>query len=224
MNGEINSLFHRLHIIYFRSYVYAYIQCFIFSLMSRIYSIEHPTTLLTPALLKWCRKRYYANYTYVRTSTIFPNREALLAYEEALRMEAVMECMLEGELDEDDVIEAFDKWAARNSEAKENEIVPTESDDDYDPNDIEIVPNPAQAEPDIEQNADPEKKETQAAFNARRVLRVFHRVYPRWQQLCRLRSAEATQIARTNGLSRFDEGWILTRIVFKGTRYLSCRC
>lgn len=129
-----------------------------------------------------------------------------------------MECMLEGELDEDDVIEAFDKWAAtRSLEVQDTRVVPTESDDDFDPNDFEIAPDPPPPEPEIDENPDSDKKETQAAFNARRVLRVFHRVYPRWQQLCRLRQAEESGESRTTGLSRFDEGWILTRIVYKGT-------
>ncbi|KLO19274.1 hypothetical protein SCHPADRAFT_924671 [Schizopora paradoxa] len=204
VNGEINALFHRLHIIYFRS-------------------MEHPTTLLTPALLKWCRKRYYANYTYERTSTIFPSREALLAFEEALRMEAIMECMLEGGADEEDVIEAFDKWASSSRpDEMEAPVIPTESDDDYDPNDFTMAPDPPPQEPEVEDNADSEKKETQAAFNARRVLRVFNRVYPRWQQLCRIRKADKSQETRTNGLSRFDEGWILTRIVYKGALAFGC--
>jgi hypothetical protein len=47
--------------------------------------------LLLPCVLNKTQKRRYPEYEHNRTTTIFPSRESMLAYEEAL--------MLEGELD-----------------------------------------------------------------------------------------------------------------------------
>ena len=84
---------------------------------------EHPTSLLTPALLRRCRKRYYPLYTYVRTTEIFPSREALIAYEEALRMEAAVDMMLEGTIDVEIAQEHIDAWA-RGREGKSLDLIP----------------------------------------------------------------------------------------------------
>ena len=72
---------------------------------------EHPTSLLTPALLRRCRKRYYPLYSYIRTTEIFSSRGALIAYEEALRMEAAIDMMLEGTIDIEVAQEHIDAWA-----------------------------------------------------------------------------------------------------------------
>ncbi len=134
-----------------------------------------------------------------------------------------MECMLEGELDEDDVIEAFDKWAAKISEAKEDQTIPSESDDDFDPNDVEILPVPPQAEPEIEQNTESEKKETQAAVNRSARFTSFRSCIPALAAAMSPRSADGIDVTKTSGLSRFDEGWVLTRIVYKGMPCKFCR-
>ena len=44
--------------------------------------------LLTPAILSHSHKHTYPSYTYKRTKDIWPTREALIEYEEALALEA----------------------------------------------------------------------------------------------------------------------------------------
>ncbi|KAL5511287.1 hypothetical protein ACEPAH_4503 [Sanghuangporus vaninii] len=213
VNDAINALFHRLHIIYFRS-------------------TEHPTSLLTPALLRRCRKRYYPLYTYVRTRGIFTSREALIAYEEALRMEAAVDLMLEGNIDVELAEQHIDAWAHNREKDTNTHTLPphtlrprAESHDDAGDSGKENAPwrfptrpcsrnmsVPTKLEIDDEPIAPPAKV-SQTVTNAKYVVSVFERVYPRWQELVRLRGEEE---ARPHGLERFDEGYILTRIVYKG--------
>lgn len=193
---------------------------------------EHPTSLLTPALLRRCRKRYYPLYTYVRTTEIFPSRETLIAYEEALRMEAAVDMMLEGTIDVEIAQEHIDAWA-RGREGKSLDLIPpphTLSARAYSPDDLsdigkenvlrgEYMPSryrsmsvPAKIEIDDEIPSAP-AKESPTIFNAKYVISVFERVYPRWKELvCQRGEMEG----RPHGLERFDEGYILTRIVYKG--------
>ena len=58
-----------------------------------------------------------------------------------------------------------------------------------------------------------EKKATKKTPSAKRVLEVFERVYPRWKQLV---NAVTNERSESNGLERFDEGWVLTRIIARG--------
>lgn len=60
-------------------------------------------------------------------------------------------------------------------------------------------------------------KESNAVLNARRVVEIFESVYPRWQQLV---AEKGTLEGRARGLERFDEGYILTRVVYKGAAAL----
>ncbi|KAL5489948.1 hypothetical protein ACEPAI_4780 [Sanghuangporus weigelae] len=213
VNDAINALFHRLHIIYFRS-------------------TEHPTSLLTPALLRRCRKRYYPLYTYVRTREIFTSREALIAYEEALRMEAAVDLMLEGNIDVELAEQHIDAWAHNREKGTNIHTLPphtlrprAESLDDAGDSGKENAPWPSAMQSRSRNMSVPTKlefddepiapptKESQTVTNAKCVVSVFERVYPRWQELVRLRGEEE---ARPHGLERFDEGYILTRIVYKG--------
>jgi Fanconi-associated nuclease 1 len=65
MNPNFTALIHRLHIVGFRA-------------------TEHPTRLLLPSLLTHFRKRSYPAYIPVRHGSIWPRREDLLEFEEAL--------------------------------------------------------------------------------------------------------------------------------------------
>ncbi|KAH8117012.1 VRR-NUC domain-containing protein [Phellopilus nigrolimitatus] len=213
VNDAINALFHRLHIIYFRS-------------------TEHPTSLLTPALLRRCRKRYYPLYTYVRTPEIFTSREALVAYEEALRMEAAVDLMLEGNIDVELAQEHIDAWAnGREKDATLNAPPPhtlrgrASSPTDINDGGKENQPDMRMIQArnrsvsvlaKVEVDDEPPEanvKESQTIANARYIVSVFERVYPRWQELVEQRGELD---ARPHGLERFDEGYILTRIVYKG--------
>ena len=57
-------------------------------------------------------------------------------------------------------------------------------------------------------------KESQAITNANYIISVFEKVYYlRWKKLVQLRDQSEP---RPYGLERFDEGYILTRLVYKG--------
>ena len=195
---------------------------------------EHPTSLLTPALLRRCRKRYYPLYRYIRTTEIFSSREVLIAYEEALRMEAAIDMMLEGTIDVEVAQEHIDAWA-KGREGEYTALVHpphTLTARDYSPGDLDL--NDAGKENDIrwmssyprsrsasvsakieieDEMTSAPPKESQTVFNAKYVISVFERVYPRWKELVRERGEFE---GRPQGLERFDEGYILTRLVYKG--------
>lgn len=66
---------------------------------------------------------------------------------------------------------------------------------------------------DLDEETPKPVKESRTVVNARYVVEVFERVYPRWKELVRARGALD---GRPSGLERFDEGYILTRVVYKG--------
>ena len=71
------ALFRRANLVYFRH-------------------TQHSPELLTPAILARAKKRSYANYLYQRTANIWATRDDLLAYEQALELEAEVDALLEG--------------------------------------------------------------------------------------------------------------------------------
>ena len=66
---------------------------------------------------------------------------------------------------------------------------------------------------DTEEEVPEPVKETRTVTYAKYVIEVFERVYPRWRELVRQRGDLE---GRPSGLERFDEGYILTRVVYKG--------
>ena len=63
----------------------------------------------------------------------------------------------------------------------------------------------------------PPVKESQSVTNAKYIISVFEKVYSRWKELVQLRGQDEP---RPFGLERFDEGYIITRIVYKGVYHL----
>ena len=63
--------------------------------------------MLIPSILTKAKKRVYAKYKFVRTTHIWPTRGDLLAYEEALAIEAEVDQLLDGT--------AFNTGARRHS-------------------------------------------------------------------------------------------------------------
>jgi fanconi-associated nuclease 1 len=53
--------------------------------------------LALPALLTAFRKRHHADTSYIRTAGVFPSRQALIDYEEALGLEAHIDEALSGQ-------------------------------------------------------------------------------------------------------------------------------
>jgi Fanconi-associated nuclease 1 len=59
-------------------------------------STEHTPTLLTQSILACSKKRAYVAYEYCRTSNIWLSRDDLMAYEQALAIEAEIVALLDG--------------------------------------------------------------------------------------------------------------------------------
>lgn len=186
-------------------------------------------SLLMPALLRKCRKRYYPLYTYVRTSDLFTSRETLLAYEDALRMEAAVDLMLEGNIDVELAEQHVNAWHRGHDEDEGSQVecpLPhtlrprssapdgSESTDEENISTLRARSTSIFSSSRADDESDPlPQKESRTVTNAKYVISVFNLVYPRWQQLVHERASEGS---RSGGLERFDEGYILTRIVHKG--------
>lgn len=147
-------------------------------------------------------------------------------------MEAAVDLMLEGNIDVELAQQHIDAWvhnSARDANANTlppHTLRPRAESPDYDRDSgKENTPHPLQTQSRSRSMSVPSKlevddesilpqaKESQTVANAKYVVNVFERVYPRWQELVRQRGEEK---ARPHGLERFDEGYILTRIIYKG--------
>lgn len=136
-------------------------------------------------------------------------------------MEAAVDAMLDGLVPEEEAEEQVDAWAQSRARTLSMPPKPRQKSTHRDNKENTPQPGsqtagPSAAHPDGAPRAVTEPvpaDEPQSVVNARRVIAVFERVYPRWQELVKLRGE---QEARPHGLERFDEGWVLTRIVYKG--------
>ncbi|KZT35489.1 hypothetical protein SISSUDRAFT_166710 [Sistotremastrum suecicum HHB10207 ss-3] len=152
INDIIYQLFMRLNLIYFRSTSYG-------------------ISFLLPAILNASRKRQYPTYEATRTTAIFPSREALLAYEEALTLEGQVESIL-GE-----------NWTAGQAN----------------------------------RNKTPEAGGSTRIQDAKTVRLIWEEQWERWLSLVDARGQEDK---RPKGLERFDCGYVLTRVIYKGVQAL----
>lgn len=152
-----------------------------------------------------------------------------MAYEDALRMEAAVDLMLEGNIDVELAEQHINAWANRNTTDAVTDAPPPhtlrprmESPEAHGPEKENITYTTPEREPSIGAYAKievdnevlpPPVKESQSVTNAKYIISVFEKVYPRWKELVQLRGMSEP---RPYGLERFDEGYILTRIVYKG--------
>jgi len=95
---DVVKLFRRVNLVYFRrSVLYPlYLYYIYFTTDAYSYSTQYTSSLLVPSILSRAKKRSYASYGHMRTSNIWPSREALIAYEKALEVEAEIDALLEG--------------------------------------------------------------------------------------------------------------------------------
>ncbi|KAI0076777.1 hypothetical protein K474DRAFT_1644316 [Panus rudis PR-1116 ss-1] len=80
LNDDVVKLFRRVNLVYYRS-------------------TQYTATMLTPSILSRAKKRNFAEIANSRTPDIWPSREALLQYEEALELEARVDGLLSGTVD-----------------------------------------------------------------------------------------------------------------------------
>lgn len=88
------NFFRRLNDVYYRKYVYD--NCIFCTNIHCIQSSMYTTTLMTPAILSSAKKRTYVAYDYRRTPNIWSTREDLIAFEEAIKLEADLDALLDG--------------------------------------------------------------------------------------------------------------------------------
>ena len=135
-------------------------------------STEYTETLLTSALLTRFRKRFYPSYEYTRTADIWRTRDDLLAYEEALELEALVGGMIDGTSAFGQINTASPATPRLNmgaSTVTKEEAIPVDTEGG---NEAEM------------------KLESAKVQNARRVRDIFVRyIYPRWKELAQTRVA-----------------------------------
>ncbi|KAI0957731.1 hypothetical protein AcW1_006029 [Taiwanofungus camphoratus] len=190
INEDVVKLIRRINLVYFRS-------------------TQHASSLLIPSILSRTSKRTYASYTYTRTADIWLSRSALLAYEEAIVLEAQVDALL-------DASGSGSTSSRERSAASKTPGLSTRS---------SKTPGSAKKKkPHSENELHHDRKdgalqeqlehENPRVQNARTVRGILEQVYPRWQELVK---TEGEKTGRTRGLERFDCGHVLTRVVCKGS-------
>ncbi|KAH0583471.1 hypothetical protein H2248_009100 [Termitomyces sp. 'cryptogamus'] len=182
-------------------------------------STEYPKSLLVPSLLISFKKRSYPEYAFTRDSMIWPSREELMDYFEALRLESAIQT----ELEPPSPGRPSTKTPAPTIVHQNKFVTPvppsrgrtlttplwtplsatrfTES------------PVPGKDEEDNQEDeAVPEPEEPLKIQTARRIKKVFdEHVFPKWKELVAKRQGQGAK-ARSPGLERFEPGFVYTRI------------
>ncbi|EGN95749.1 hypothetical protein SERLA73DRAFT_76815 [Serpula lacrymans var. lacrymans S7.3] len=182
---------------------------------------QHAQTLLTSSILCQAKKRCYPAYAWSRTPDIWPSREALMAYEEALELEAQVDAIFDGSVPTSFVRgrSAASKTPARVTEHRfrtpstpGSVLRPSISDSSESPD--QKGKGKARFVEDADEGVKAETKDDSPRVQeARAVKAIFEEIYPRWQAQVITKGEED---GRRFGLERFDCGHVLTRIVCKG--------
>ncbi|KZT27328.1 hypothetical protein NEOLEDRAFT_1110695 [Neolentinus lepideus HHB14362 ss-1] len=187
ISTPVIHLFRRVNLVYLRS-------------------TQYSPTLLTESILVKARKRVYNRVGYTRTRDIWPTREALLAYEDALLLEAKV----------DELLGATPGSASSSPRGRSITV----------PDAATITQTQTRATSSAEKGKGSSvgsgwdieiPKESPRVQAARQVKGIFEVVYPQWRALV---AAKAEEEGRAGGLERFDCGHILTRIMYKGAHAL----
>ncbi|KAM5532088.1 hypothetical protein V8D89_014252 [Ganoderma adspersum] len=189
LNPDVVALFRRINLVYFRS-------------------TQYTEDLLTPAVLARAKKRQYAAYTSTRTADIWPTREDLLAYEEALEIEAKVDALLDGGS------AGPNGGSGRSTVSRTPAPVPeSRFRTPVTPRRTTRASSAATSDSPVVVKMELEGEETERVRNARKVKELMETVYPKWIDLVQ---AKGEENPRRKGLERFDCGHILTRVVCKG--------
>ena len=191
VNGDFYRLVRRLHLVWFRC-------------------TEQPTSLLLPALLTSFRKRTYPQYRHKRDKSIWPTREDLLNYEEALELEAKLE-------------EVASKTSEREREPKTptpatpiGKILCTPRTPFITPKGIPLLSSGGKEEPEewnddapvLPEVVDVEEEEESSVRKAKKVKAFMdEKIYPKWKEFIEAKGREGCS-ARKPGLERFEPGML----------------
>ncbi|KAJ8594289.1 hypothetical protein M405DRAFT_918147 [Rhizopogon salebrosus TDB-379] len=174
------------------------------------FRLTQPSTLLLPALLSRFKKRSYASVAPTRTRDIWPSREALFAYEEALEQESLIDAALAGDFAAVGAKREFKTPATDGLQSKIPVTPSTGSGVLQTPISMKTVQTPSSA-----------KIDSVRVRGARIAKEIFEEVFPHWQALVKVKSEDdCAEKARGCGLERFESGYILTRLVCKGAHSL----
>ncbi|KAI0362440.1 hypothetical protein OH77DRAFT_1515684 [Trametes cingulata] len=202
LNADVVALFRRANLVYFRS-------------------TQHTPELLTPALLARARKWTYAAYPYARTRDVWRDRAALLAYEEALAVEAEVDALL----DSGNGVGGWGRGRSRSTasqtpapgpgaERTKTPVTPRKAGG-------AAVDSPATTRKGRGGGGVVEEEESVRVKNARAVRRiVLENVFPKWQALVAAEPEVEDDDGRRKALQRFECGHVLTRVVCKGAHAL----
>ncbi|TFK54629.1 hypothetical protein OE88DRAFT_1653035 [Heliocybe sulcata] len=177
----VSHLFRRVNLVYLRS-------------------TQYSPTLLTESILAKARKRIYNSVGYIRTRDIWLTREELLAYENALFLEAQV----------DELLGAAPGTASTSSRGRSTTAARANTITHSSP-----VKGKGTSVGFGKEAEDP--KESPRMQAAREMKAILEDVHPRWKMLVAAKSEEEE---RAGGLERFDCGHILTRIIYKGAQAL----
>ncbi|CDO73570.1 hypothetical protein BN946_scf185014.g40 [Trametes cinnabarina] len=194
LNADVVALFRRANLVYFRS-------------------TQHTSELLTPALLARAKKRAYPTYPYARTPDIWRTRAELLAYEDALAVEAEVDALLEN---------TTSAWG-RGRDGSTMSRTPGLSMGR--PSRTPMTPatgacsvsTPGKKGVAIVAE---EEAESVRVKNARMVKEILECIYPRWETLVAEKRDVEDEDGWRKALQRFECGHILTRVVCKGAHAL----
>ncbi|KAG1899850.1 uncharacterized protein F5891DRAFT_1189320 [Suillus fuscotomentosus] len=190
--------------------------------------------LLLPSLLSRFKKRSYANIASTRTKDIWPTRDALLAYEQALEQEEVVDAMFAGNFAAMGAEREFKTPAADELRFKTPVTPSAAPGAPQTPISTKTVQTPVSitfATPASSSKSRPqsrsgvsgstEKSDSVRVRGARLVKEIFEEVYPHWQALVKMKNEGGLEgKERGYGLERFESGHVLTRLVCKGAHAL----
>ncbi|KAG1792211.1 uncharacterized protein HD556DRAFT_1432715 [Suillus plorans] len=197
-------------------------------------STQSSQALLLPSLLSRFKKRSYANIASTRTKDIWPTRDALLAYEQALEQEEIVDAMFAGNFAAVGAEREF-KTPATDELRFKTPVTPSAAPGaPQTPISTKTVQTPVSntfATPASSSKGRPqsrsgvsgntEKPDSVRVHRARLVKEIFEEVYPHWQALVKMKDEGGLEgEERGYGLERFESGHVLTRLVCKGAHAL----
>ncbi|KAF7778490.1 hypothetical protein Agabi119p4_2835 [Agaricus bisporus var. burnettii] len=184
INPNISWLIGRLHIISYRG-------------------TEKPTKYCLPALLAGFKKWKFPDYEYERTGTIWPTREDLLEYEEALYLEVEMENLPEEASRSTSLVP---ENQGSNGKVAGNSIVKTERDKS-----VSLIRQVTE---------DPEVTASLNIRRARHMKNLYRaKIEPKWRVLLvRKEQEKGKAVERSPGLERFEAGHVYTRMMNKARK------
>jgi len=175
-------------------------------------------------LLSRFKKRSYASVASTRTRDIWPTREALLAYEEALEQEGIVDAAFAGDFAAGGVKREFKTPAIDGLQFKMPATPSTGTGGPQTPMSTTSVQTPlttVSATPSSKRKSKPqsgsdpkahvsvkvEKSDSVRVRGARIVKEIFEQAYPHWQALVKVKSEDGcAEKVRGYGFERFESG------------------